>query len=49
VIGDEREIGGETYTVRKANPALRAGSSLLPRQREIAKELRLYPGFQADE
>jgi len=49
VIEEEREIGGETYTVTKANPALRAGASLSRRQREIAKELRLYPGFQADE
>jgi hypothetical protein len=49
ILEEKREIGGETYTVEKANPALRAGASLSRRQREIAEELRLYPGFQGDE
>jgi hypothetical protein len=49
ILTEERDIGGETHTVRKANPALRAGSSLSRRQREIAKDLRLYPGLQGDE
>jgi hypothetical protein len=48
VIEERREHGGETYTVHKANPALQAGHSLRSRKREIAKELRLRPGFQDD-
>lgn len=46
VIEETVDIGGETYTVKKANPALRAEHSLSKRQREIAKELRLWPGFR---
>lgn len=49
LLTEEREIGGETYTVAKANPALRVGSSFSRRQRETAEGLRLYPGFQGDE
>lgn len=45
----EREIegdDGETVTKRVANPALSAQVALSRRQREIAEELRLWPGFQ---
>jgi len=46
----EREVehDGETYTVERVNPASRAEYALKRRQREIAKELRLWPGFQED-
>jgi hypothetical protein len=49
VIETDVEIDGETYTVTKANPALRASSSMSARQREIAEELRLWPGYQDEE
>jgi hypothetical protein len=48
VVEKEIEIDGETYTVDGTNPALRARVALSRRQREIAKELRLWPGFQSD-
>jgi hypothetical protein len=37
---------GRTVAVPKANPTLRRGCDISSRQRMIAKELRLYPGFQ---
>ncbi|QKY20743.1 hypothetical protein B4589_010260 [Halolamina sp. CBA1230] len=40
----EEEHNGEA--IRKANPAFDAGHAINGRQREIAKELRLWPGFQ---
>ncbi|TKR24341.1 hypothetical protein [Natronomonas salsuginis] len=46
VIEEEYEHNGETYTIEKANPAWKANHILSGRQRQIAKELRLWPGFQ---
>ncbi|WP_338756336.1 HGGxSTG domain-containing protein [Halobacterium salinarum] len=46
VIEEQREHAGETYTVRKVNPALEATLQHSKRKREIAKELSLWPGFQ---
>jgi len=46
VIEDDVEHDGETYTIEKVNPAMDAATSLSSRQRKIAKELRLWPGFQ---
>ena len=43
------EHNGETYTITKPNPALKASRQHDSRQRKIAKELRLYPGFQDTE
>lgn len=44
------EIDGETYIhTRKINPAWRARTALWNRDREIAKELRLWPGFRGDD
>ena len=48
VIEEEREHNGETYTVHKANPALRAGFTISRRKASIARELRLWSGFQDD-
>jgi hypothetical protein len=47
-IEEEIEIDGEIFTQRKPNPALDAGHALSRRQREIGKELSLYPGYQDD-
>jgi len=49
VVEREIERGGETHTVDRRNPAFRAEIALSRRQREIAKELRLWPGSQGDE
>lgn len=46
VIEEEREYDGETDTVRKVNPADDAIHANQNRQREIAKELQLWPGFR---
>lgn len=46
VIEDDIEHAGETYTVRKPNPVLKATHRHRQRQREIAEELCLWPGFQ---
>jgi len=48
VIEEEIEIDGETYINKKANPAFEASHRLMKRQFEIAKELRLYPGYRDD-
>ncbi|MFC6825246.1 hypothetical protein [Halopelagius fulvigenes] len=37
---------GGTVTAPKANPTLRRGLDISGRQRTIAKELRLFPGFR---
>lgn len=49
VVEVEREEGGEARTVRRPNPAFRAEREASRRQREIAEELRLYPGLRGDE
>jgi hypothetical protein len=46
VIEEDVEIDGETYTVEKMNPAFEATFQHSGRKRQIAKELRLWPGFQ---
>lgn len=46
IIEEEHEADGETYTRQKVNPALDAQLTHSKRQREIAKELRLWPGYQ---
>jgi len=48
IVEREAEIDGETVTIRDTNPALRAETALSRRQREIAEELSLWPGFQDD-
>lgn len=48
VVEREIERGGKTYTVDRRNPAFQAEITLTRRQREIAKELRLWLGFQTD-
>lgn len=48
VVEEEYEHEGETYTVHKANPAWRAGSIISARKMSIARELRLWWGFQDD-
>lgn len=48
MLTEDTEIDGETYTKRKANPALDATTAISGRRREIAKELSLWPGFQED-
>jgi len=45
-VETEQEIDGETYTVKKANPALEAERRARSRIWKISKELRLWPGFQ---
>lgn len=37
---------GDTVTVHRRNPASRAAHTLRRREHEIAKELRLWPGYQ---
>ena len=49
VIEEDREHEGETYTVAKVNPALKAGFQLSARRRAIAEELRLWAGHQTDD
>jgi len=49
VVERDVEIDGDTYTVTKANPALRAEHTLRRRQREIAETLRLYPRLRDDD
>lgn len=44
-IEEEKEYKGETYTQQKLNPAFNAGHRISERKREIAKELKLWPGF----
>jgi hypothetical protein len=39
---ETHEPTGETYTVHRRNPALRADIAISRRQRELARELRLY-------
>jgi hypothetical protein len=39
---------GVTFTTEELNPAFRADRALCRRQREIAAELSLWPGFQTD-
>jgi len=46
VIEETVDADGESYTVPKVNPAITAETKLSARQREIAKELKLWPGFQ---
>jgi hypothetical protein len=46
VIEETVKENGVTYTKRKANPAMDATTTISTRQREIAKELSLWPGFQ---
>lgn len=46
VIEETVDIDGETYTVRKENPALRAEHALSGRRRKIGRELRLWPGVR---
>jgi len=46
VIEKDIEHDGKTYTTEKMNPAIEATTVLSSRQRKIAKELRLRPGFQ---
>ena len=46
IIKEEIEIDSETYTVEKVNPAMNATTAISARRREIAKQLRLWPGFQ---
>jgi len=46
VIEETVDADGEEYTVPKVNPAITAENKLSGRQREIAKELKLWPGFQ---
>ncbi|MFB9825221.1 hypothetical protein [Halobaculum roseum] len=48
VIEEDREHAGEHYTVHKANPALGASTAIAARQRMIAEELRLWPGFREE-
>jgi hypothetical protein len=48
VIEGEKEIDGETYITPKPNPALTAESRIAGRQYVIARELRLWWGFQDD-
>ena len=45
-IEEERDFEGETYTVSKANPTFTRTIDISARRRQIAKELRLLPGFQ---
>ena len=49
VVEKEREVDGDTYTVRRANPALRAEHTIRTRSREIAESLRLWPGLRDGE
>jgi hypothetical protein len=46
IIEDTTEIDGETYTRKKPNPAIEATLQHSARQREIAKELSLWVGYQ---
>lgn len=46
VIEDDVDLDGETYTVEKLNPAIEATHRHSKRRREIAEDLRLWPGFQ---
>jgi hypothetical protein len=46
VVEKTVERNGETVTVQGTNPAVRAETSLSRRQREIAEELQLFPGFR---
>ena len=46
VVEREIEIDGGTYTVKRANPALRAEHTIQNRKREISERLRLWPGHR---
>jgi len=48
VVKEDVEHDGETYTVEKPNPAIGATHQHSARKRQIAEELRLWPGFQDD-
>ncbi len=49
LIEREFEGGGETVTVERPNPALRAEQTIRTRRREIAESLRLWPGLRDGE
>lgn len=48
LVETEREIDGDTVTIQDTNPAVRAEAALFRRQREIARELRLHPGYRGE-
>lgn len=45
-VSENIDVNGEVGSVEKLNPAWGATASLSAREREIAKELRLWPGFR---
>jgi hypothetical protein len=46
VVESEREHNGETYTVERMNPAWRGCVTHRNREFEIARKLKLWPGFR---